>query len=66
MQTYSFRQESWSKTYRDSGIKNSWSHSYENLKKKKKKKKNVLETALDLQLYGGQGVGHEAAVHTVR
>ena len=34
--------------------------------KKKKKKKNVLETALDLQLYGGQGVGHEAAVHTVR
>ena len=63
MQTYSFRQESWSKTYRDSGIKNSRSHSYENLQKKKK---NVLETALDLQLYGGQGVGHEAAVHTVR
>ena len=61
MQTYSFRQESWSKTYRDSGIKNSRSHSYENLQKK-----NVLETALDLQLYGGQGVGHEAAVHTVR
>ena len=66
MQTYSFRQESWSKTYRDSGIKNSRSHSCENLQKKKKKKKNVLETALDLQLYGGQGVGHEAAVHTVR
>lgn len=65
MQTYSFRQESWSKTYRDSGIKNSRSHSYENLQKQKNKK-NVLETALDLQLYGGQGVGHEAAVHTVR